>query len=315
MRRKRTSQGYPAFPRTLGEFQRRFATEKACVAYLIQVRWPQGFECPRCHHPKAWRVSLRSYRCAGCRKEIHLTAGTVLHGSHLPFRYWFWSAYLMSTLTPGISALQLQKQLGIGSYETALYLCRRLRKAMVNPMREPLQGVVEVDCAYIGGEAIGRGGRWIDDKVPIIIAVENRGDHTGRVRIQEIDGISKWTAHRFIVKNIAPGSQLNTDGGVEFGEIEEKGYVHNGQVQETPAMAGVILPWVHRVIGNLKTWLRGTHHGVDKEHLQSYLDEYVFRYNRRRHREAGFLSLLILSTRSSPMFLGRKSKKLVASTG
>jgi hypothetical protein len=235
-----------------------------------------------------------------------------MHGSHLPFRYWFWSAYFMSTLTPGISALQLQKQLGIGSYETALYLCRRLRRAMVNPGREPLQGVVEVDGTFVGGKAIGKGSRWILDKVPVAASVENRGDHTGRIRLEVINGVSKWTLHSFITKNIAPGSQINTDGGVEFDGIEGKGYVHHPRIQTTPAMAGEILPWVHRVIGNLKTWLRGTHHGVDPEHLSSYLDEYVFRYNRRRFREAGFLSLLILTTRITPY--RRKPKKLVPSS-
>src|ERR1051325_6629279 len=111
MRRKRTPEGFPAFPSTLSEFQRRFATEEACANYLIQVRWPRGFICPACQHTQGWQISIRSHRCAGCRKEIHLTAGTVLHRSHLPLRYWFWAVYLMGTLKPGISALQLQKQL------------------------------------------------------------------------------------------------------------------------------------------------------------------------------------------------------------
>jgi len=297
MRRKRTTQGFPQFPSTLHEFQRRFATEDACAKYLVGVRWPDGFKCPRCQHPKAWRISLRSFRCGGCRKEIHATAGTVLHGSHLPFRFWFWAAYLMGTLKPGVSALQLQKQLGIGSYRSALYLCRRLRAAMINPAREPLKGVVEVDLAYIGGERKENRWQWALDKIPIIVAVENRGDHTGRIRMQVLPGTGRPATFPFIEKNIARGSQVNTDGGQEFGGLQKRGYHHYPRIQRRPARAGKLLPWVHRVISNLKSWLVGTHHGVTPEYLQTYLEEFTFRYNRRANWDEAFLSLLILTTR------------------
>jgi transposase-like protein len=236
-----------------------------------------------------------------------------MQDSHLPLRHWFWAAYLMSTLTPGMSALQLQKQLGIGSYEAALYLCRRLRRAMVNPAREPLTGVVEVDDTYIGGPEEEVHGREVEDKVPVAVAVENRGDHTGRIRLQVVKDVTQDSLHAFVQKNVMPGSQVNTDGWRGYWGLETLGYVHNPQVQGTPERAGKILPWVHRVIGNLKTWLRGTHHGVDPEHLQEYLDEYTFRYNRRHYREHAFLSLLILTTRLKPG--PRATRKLVASTG
>ncbi|MDE1975863.1 MAG: IS1595 family transposase [Elusimicrobia bacterium] len=300
MQRKRTSQGYPDFPRTLAEFQRRFASEQACAAYLALVRWPQGFECPRCRHQRAWRESLRTYRCRGCRKQVHLTAGTIMHRSHLPLRTWFWAAYLMSTLTPGISALQLMRQLGLGSYRTALYLCRRLRRAMVNPAREPLAGVVEADETYIGGSRVRKGvkGRRVGGKIPVAVAVENRGDHTGRIRLQVLTDVSSSSLHAFVQKNIATGSQVNTDGWKGYWGIALAGYAHYPQTQGSPERAGQILPWVHRVIGNLKTWLRGTHHGVDREHIQGYLDEFAFRYNRRRYREHAFLTLLVLALRT-----------------
>ena len=310
MRRKRTPQGFPQFPRTLGEFQRRFATEDACAKYLIEVRWPEGFKCPNCQHTKGWRISLRSYRCAGCRKEIHATAGTVLHGSHLPLRYWFWATYLMATLKPGISALQLQRQLGIGSYRSALYLCRRLRAATINPAREPLKDVVEVDLAFIGGERGDRLWQWASGKIPIIVAVENRGEYTGRIRMQMLEGTGKWATFPFICKNIAPGSQINTDGGLEFEGLGGKGYIHRPRIQRKPSDAGKILPWVHRVISNLKSWLVGTHHGVTPEYLQTYLDEFTFRYNRRAHWHAAFLSRLVLSTQIKP--LRRSTPKSVA---
>ena len=301
MRTKRTSQGYPQFPRTLGEFQRRFSTEQACIAYLIGVRWPNGFECPWCGHNRTWNIGLPRFRCCKCKKNVWITAGTIIQDSHLPIRYWFWAAYLMSTLTPGISALQLQRQLGIGSYRTALYLCRRLRRAMVNPMRESLTGTVEVDDTYVGGPGKGKRGRGSNMKVPVMIAVENRGDHTGRIRLGVVPDVTQDSLHEFICRNVVPGSQINTDGWDGYFGLEAYGYRHKPKVQETAKRAGKILPWVHGVAGNLKTWLRGTHHGVDPEYLQGYLDEFTFRYNRRRYREHAFLSLLVLATKLKPV--------------
>jgi transposase-like protein len=206
----------------------------------------------------------------------------------------------MSTLTPGISALQLMRQLGIGSYRTALYLCRRLRRAMVNPEREPLMGTIEVDDTYIGGPEKGTRGRQTETKVPVVVAVENRGDHTGRIRLSVVPDVSQASLHPFICKNITPGSPINTDGWDGYWGLDAYGYKHRPKVQGSPQRASKILPWVHRVIGNLKTWLRGTHHGVNPDHLQEYLDEFTFRYNRRRYREHAFLSLLILTTRIKP---------------
>jgi transposase-like protein len=311
MRRKRTSQGYPQFPRTLGEFQRRFSTERACRDYLIGVRWPQGFECPWCRHRAVWDLGLRRLRCRGCRKNVWITAGTVLQDSHLPLHYWFWAAYLMSTLTPGISALQLQKQLGVGSYRTALFLCRRLRRAMVNPEREPLKGTIEVDETFVGGPE-PHGGSRMEVKVPVAVAVENRGDHTGRIRLARIPDVTRESLHGFIRKNVTPGSEIRTDGRWSYRDIEDYGYTRRRVVPRNRKSGSEGLPWVHRVIGNLKTWLRGTHHGVDPKHLQTYLDEFTFRYNRRHYREHSFLSLLILTTRIGPKLPA--PKKLVPSS-
>lgn len=292
--------GYPDFPRTLDEFQHQFVTDAACLDYLVRVRWPDGFDCPRCESREAWLIRRRLFRCQRCRTEVSVTAGTVMHSTHLPLRHWFWAAHLMSTLTPGISALQLQRQIGLGSYRTALSLCRRLRRAMVNPLREPLCGVVEVDEAYIGGPRRGEVGRG-SSKSLVVVAVENRGDHTGRVRLASIPDASQASLHGFIRGNVAPGTQVNTDDWDGYKGLAAYGYQHRPRIQGDPARAAKILPWVHRVIGNLKTWLRGTHHGrVEKRHLQSYLGEFTFRYNRRRSREHAFLTLLILATRPQP---------------
>lgn len=299
-----TRPGYPTFPTTLAEFQRRFSTERSCRDYLVRVRWPEGFACSRCGGTQAWVVGLRRLRCRACRQTVWLTAGTILHGSHLPLRTWFWTAYLMSTLTPGISAWQLYKLLGVGSYETALRLTRRLRRAMVNPLREPLRGVVEVDDAYVGGPERGKRGvtgRGVRTKIPIVVAVENRGDHAGRMRVQVIPDVSEESLSAFIQRHIAPGSQVNTDGWWPYRHLDARQYHHRPKVQGTPARAGKILPWVHRVTGNLKTWLRGTHHGrVTRPHLQEYLEEFTFRFNRRRVRESAFLTLLMLATQLKP---------------
>lgn len=229
-----------------------------------------------------------------------ITAGTVLQDTHLPIRYWFWAAYLMSTMTPGISALQLQRQLGIGSYRTALYLCRRLRRAMVNPEREPLTGIVEVGYTCIGGPGKSLRRRRSESKVPVVVAVENCGDHTGRIRLGVVHDIKQRSLHAFIRSNITPGTQINTNGWDGYWGLDAYGYKHRPKVEDSPELAANILPWVHRVIGNLKTWLLGTHHGVDPEHLQGYLDEFTFRYNCRRYRKHAFLTLLVLTMRLKP---------------
>jgi len=183
---------------------------------------------------------------------------------------------------------------------------------MVNPARESLTGTVEVDDTYVGGPGKGKRGRGSTMKVPVVIAVENRGDHTGRIRLGVIADVTKESLHPFICKNIAIGSQINTDGWFGYWGIESFGYIHKPKVQGTAERASKILPWVHRVTGNLKTWIRGTHHGVDPEYLQGYLDEFTFRYNRRKYREHAFLSLLVLATKIKP--LPRNQNKLVVSS-
>jgi len=316
MRRKRTSQGFPLFPKTLVEFQRRFSTERACVEYLAAVRWPNGFQCPRCESRAAWRLGLRTWKCRGCRRKVYVTAGTVLQDSHLPVCHWFWAAYLMSTLTPGISALQLQRQLGIGSYRSALYMCRRLRQATVNPGREPLKGVVELDDIYVGGVEKGGQGRRTKTKKIVVVAVENRGDHAGRVRMKHLPALSWDIIREFVAASIAPGTEVRTDA-VSFYRYPDwsvLGVRHKPLLQKTPERAGRLLPWVHQITGNLKTWLRGTHHGrVGGRHLQEYLDEYTFRFNRRGYREHAFLTMLLLATKRRPLKASSASRLVPSS--
>lgn len=291
------------FPRSLPEFQRRFADEPACVEYLAAARWPEGFECPACGGAKAWRLSTKpfNWECAGCGKQTSVTAGTVMHGSKLELTVWFWAAYLMATHSNGISAVQLQ--LGLGSYKTAWLLCAKLRRAMVDPDRNPLAGLVEVDETTIPfrtkqDPVAGGGGRSQAGKMPVIAAVEIVGDGPGRVRLAPIADYSAESIRGFAATNVAAGAKLKTDGWA--------GYPGTPEVDHDPHVVGtmaahLVLPWTHRVFANLKRWALGVYHGLRRNHLQSYLDEFVFRFNRRRTRHAAFRSLLGIGARTKPV--------------
>jgi hypothetical protein len=207
------------FPRSLLEFQRRFPDERACAAYLADARWPDGFRCPACDRDKGWELATKAFtwECAGCGKQTSVTAGTVMHGSKVPLVAWFWAAYLMATHSNGISALQVQKQLGLGSYKTAWLLCAKLRRAMVAPDRAPLNGLVEIDETEIpqrskddppeGG--LGRSGQG---KMLVAGAVEVHGHRPGRARLAPIADFSAASLHAFINANIAAGATAKTDG-------------------------------------------------------------------------------------------------------
>lgn len=298
--------GRPDFPRSILEFQARFADERACVDYLFECRWPEGFVCPRCQGKRAWPVSTRrTWECAGCRYQTSLTAGTVLHKTHTPLHLWFWAAYLMSTGTPGISAMQLQRQLGLGRYESAWTMLHKLRRAMANPERTLLTGEVEVDECEVGGREPGRrSGRSLTAKAAeVIVAVEVRGQGSGRVRMRVIHDVSGETLCGFVADTVAPGAIVHTDGWMGYAPLARKGYEHRPRSQRAARREGdpdPVMPHVHRAISNLKAWLHGTHRSVSSEHLQVYLDEFVFRYNRRGTPMAAFQTLLGLESHQAP---------------
>ena len=291
----------PTFPRTLGEFQARFPDEAACRDYLAASRWPEGYRCPRCGHRQAFDLARRGlWQCKTCAHQTSVTAGTVLHRTHTSLREWFWAAYLITTHTPGMSALQLQRQLGMGRYETAWAMLQKLRRAMLRPQREPLRGKVEVDETYLGQQEGLRGGRELGDRTLVVGAVEVRGRASGRVRLQVVADASGPALTGFVRAHVEPGTTVITDGWQGYAPLSGMGFHHRPKTQGRPARASVILPRVHRVFGNLKTWLRGTHHGVDPKHLQAYLDEFTFRFNRRRTPMAAFQSLLGLTGAHGP---------------
>src|SRR3954447_3722817 len=292
----------PDFPRTLAEFQGRFASEADCRRYLVACRWPDGFRCPRCGEPDAYELAGRELlQCRACRHQISVTAGTVLHRTHVPLRLWFAAAYLVTTHTPGFSAVQLQRQLGLARYETAWAKLHKLRRAMLRPERDRLSGAVEVDEAYVGGLEEGRGGgRRRDSSKSIVVgAVEVRGRGSGRVRLAGIEDLSAASLVPLVEASVDPGSTVLTDGWQGYAPLR-RGYDHRPSTVGDPRNASVLLPRVHRTFSNLKTWLKGTHHGVSAKHLPSYVDEFVFRFNRRRTPMAAFQSLLGLSTRHAP---------------
>ena len=293
------------FPRSLLEFQRRFADEEARTAWLAEARWPAGFVCPACGHGKGWKLAgkARRFECAGCAKQTSVTAGTVMHGSKLPLAVWLWAAYLMATHSNGISALQLQKQLGLGSYKTAWLLCAKLRRAMVAPGRAPLAGLVEVDetaipCRSKNDPPAGGGGRSHQGKMLLAGAVESQNGGPGRVRLAAIADFSADSLHAFLQANVAPDATVKTDGWSCYSGAP--GVTHDPHVVG-PMAAHLVLPWVHRAFANLKRWALGVYHGLRRPHLQSYLDEFAFRFNRRRTRHAAFRSLLGIGLAIKPI--------------
>jgi transposase-like protein len=296
----------PDFPRSIVEFQQRFPDDPACMEYLFASRWPEGFCCPRCGHGQAWPVVRRRlvWECAACHRQTSVTAGTVLHKTHTALHLWFWAAYLMATATPGISALQLQRQLGLGRYETAWMMLHKLRRAMRNPERTLLRGPVEVDECFLGGHSDLRGGRRHGAHVLVIVAAEIRGAGTGRIRLQIIDNASADALCGFVITTVEPSATVHTDAWQGYKRLTRLGYDHQPRSQRAQRLLGQnpdeILPRVHRVISHLKTWLQGTHRGVSEEHLQTYLEEFTFRFNRRRTPMAAFQTLLGLGSSQAP---------------
>ena len=292
------------YPRSLIAFQCRFPDDAACAAYLFERRWPAGFRCPVCGHGQFWqhRAKAFTYECRSCHRQTSLKAGTVLHSSKLALTVWFWAAFLMATHSNGISALQLMSELGLGSYKTAWLLAAKLRYAMVAPNRGLLQGLVEIDETAIplrsaAEPVMGGQGRSHQGKMLVAGAVEVRDDKPGRIRLAVIDDFSAQSLEAFTTANLAPGSTAKTDGWSGYAAL--KGVTHEPHVIGKIA-AHIVLPWAHRVFANLKTWGLGVYHGLRKRHLQAYLDEFVFRFNRRKTRHAGFETLLDIAASLKP---------------
>ncbi len=326
----------PQFPTNDRDFYRIFPDDAACARYLEAVRFPDGFVCPNCGwQGEPFRFNTRSsvvLRCRKCRDKgnVSLTAGTVLHKTHTPLSVWFRAAYYLTTQTPGMSAVQFQRQLGLKRNETAFQILHKLRAGMVNPERDCIgaEWPVEVDECYVGGKTRGEG-RGVHHKTTVVGAVEvrqrvqndgnahKRGFYAGRLRLRVVSelpsveelladpigksGRSAEILTGFVKDNVTVGATVRTDGWIGYAGLKDMGYTHEAvNLNGSPEKAEKHLPLIHLVFSNLKTWINGTHHGVSQQHLQAYLNEYVFRFNRRFYPMNSFNSILGIACRTVP---------------
>lgn len=282
------------YPRTILEFEKRFPTEEACREYLAKLRWPNGFRCPRCNHDKAWQMERGVYWCQLCDYQVSVTAGTIFQDRRKPLMLWFRAIWYVVNQKNGVSALGLQRVLGLSSYRTAWTWLHKLRYAMVRPSRDKLSGLVEVDETYIGGKKPGKRGRGAEGKSLIAVAVEDKGEHFGRIRLCRIADASAGSLIPAVQESVEPGSIVRTDGWKGYVPLPSQGYQHT-VVRPSANVGDNLLPLASQVAGLLKKWLQGTHQGaVQPSHLDYYLDEFTFRFNRRTSRFRGKLFYRLL---------------------
>ena len=304
------------FPTTLLEFQRAFPDEAACATHLEKLRWPEGFVCARCgavDDPYRVRSRPSVLQCRACLAQARLTAGTIMHGTRTPLLVWFWGAYLATTHTPGLSATQFQRQLGIKRYETAFQILHKLRAAMVRPGRDKIgtDGVhAEVDETYVGGRTRGEG-RGNTHKVIVAGAIEVRElenprrkgvrqFYAGRLRLALVPSRARLALEDFVQATVEPGTTVVTDDWIGYDGLAELGYEHNPiTINDDQSRTDESLPMIHLVFSNLKAWILGTHHSVSARHLPAYLNEFVFRFNRRFYPMTAVDSVLGIGMRTS----------------
>lgn len=278
------------------EFEKRFATEEQCREYLFKIRYPDGFTCDNCGSEKIWHIRRHTYRCQNCKKDYSVLAGTIFQDSHTPLAVWFRAIWYVVAQKQGTSALNLQRILGLGSYRTAWTILHKLRRAMVRPGREKLQGRIEVDEVYIGGSSReGKTGRGSERKVLVAFAVEvdDKGK-VGRIRLKRIKNASADELLPFVEEVSKKGSTIVTDGWASFSCLPAKGYQHEVLISKNTNPDN-LLPHVHTAASLLKRWILGTLQGsCSIDHFEYYLDEYTFRYNRRKSKSRGLLFMRLL---------------------
>lgn len=277
------------YPRTLLEFEQRFSSDQACRDYLFRLRWPDGFQCPRCQHQDAWQTERGLYHCKHCNFQTSITAGTIFQDTGKPLLLWFRAMWYITNQKHGVSALGLQRALGLGSYRTAWTWLHKLRYAMVRPGRDRLSGIVEVDETYIGGQKPGKRGRGAVGKALVVVAAQEDSNRIGRIRLHRVVDASAKSLEAAVQDCIEPGTVVRTDDWSGYSQLESLGYAHQVIRQESH-IGENLLPLVNRVVSLLKRWLLGTHQGaVNVSHLDYYLDEFTFRFNRRTSRSRGKL--------------------------
>jgi transposase-like protein len=295
------ARGGAHYPRSVGELRSWFGTDAACLDYLAWLRWRDGFVCDKCGHGEGWQLSDGRIECAACSRRTSVTAGTIFDRTRTPLTVWFAACWEFTTAKDGVSALNLQRTLEIGSYQTAWAMLHRLRSVLVRPGRDRLSGTVEVDETYFGGDEPGlRGGRQKGKKVLVGVAVELREPHgLGRCRMGLLHDGSADSLVPFVTENVEEGATVITDGWPSYNGVVRLGYVHEPRSQRAAKArgedVGTLLPGVHRVASLSKRWLASTHQGrFDPGHLPGYLNEFVFRFNRRRSQSRGLLFFRLL---------------------
>ena len=278
------------YPTSMTGLEQRFAAQEACLGYLATLRWPSGFVCPSCSSAKAWRMENGLILCADCRRQQSVLAGTVFQDSHMPLPTWFRAMWHICANKNGMSAQNLQRLLGLRSYNTAWLCLHKLRRAMVRSGRERLSGIIEADETYVGGPREGKRGRGAFGKQIVFIAAEVRGHKIGRIRLSHIPGVSGATLVPAVSEAVTAGATVRTDGWKGYNGVTAGGYKHEVAAENADELADIVLPKCHLVISLLKRWILGTLQGnVGKDHLQDYLNEFTFRFNRRNAKNRGLL--------------------------
>ena len=278
------------YPMNQMEFEDMFRTEQDCIDYIVSIRWVQGFICPTCGSIRYWKKNKGRIECRDCKTESTVTNGTIFHKSTKPLLIWFHAMWWMVAQKNGVSAKGLQKILGLGSYQTAWTWLHKFRRLMVLDGRSKLRGVVEVDEVFLGGKTSGKRGRGAEGKSLIAVAVEINGRKTGRMRLAKIPNASGEILNKFVENNIEKPAAVITDAWTGYSGLSNIGYTHEIQNATAKEDDEEILPNVHRIASLLKRWLLGTHQSyLNKNKLEYYLDEYVFRYNRRTSTSRGLL--------------------------
>lgn len=281
-------------PLSLIEFQERFFTEEACQEHLFKLRWPVGYRCPRCENEEYYFIETRHlYQCQSCRYQVSLTAGTVFHKTRTSLRKWFWMIFLMGRQKSGISMMSLQRMLDIKSYKTIWIMGHKIRHAMEHrDSYYKLAGLVEMDDTYIGSKKSGKQGRGAYGKAKVIVAVENKETKAGFAKMERVDNLSKDMISKSFENHLGNGVTLRTDGWRPYRVLNTGQRSHEAVVVGSGKNASKLLPWVHTMISNMKNNLRGTYHGVDIKHINRYLSEFCYRFNRRFWEKQMFDRLL-----------------------
>ncbi len=286
------------YPRTLQEFDKWFSTEEACIDYLKRLRWPAGFVCPICRGNKGWHMGTGLIRCAACQHKVSIISGTIFQGARKPLKLWFQAMWYVTSQKFGGNALGLKRVLGHGSYQTAWSWLHKMRRAMVRPGRSRLSGSIEVDETLVGGKAHnGKRGRGAERKSLVVIAIEvHEPKGFGRVRMQRIPDASEGSLIPFVCNSVEPGSTIFTDSWRGYNALHKHGYTHEKvNLSDSDDPAHVVMPGVHMISSLLKRWILGTLQGsISDKHLDYYLDEYTFRFNRRASKARGLLFYRLL---------------------